>query len=79
VTVGLFILARSIPNTVYWAILAGASEPFAPGFTLEQKASAFVAALELLIGVGLLFGAQGLGSLIQNLRSAGTPSGRSGM
>jgi hypothetical protein len=78
VTVGIFVLARSIPSAVYWAILAGASDAFTSGFTLEQKVNAFAALLELLIGTGLIFGARGLGSLIQHLRNAGLPSSRSG-
>jgi hypothetical protein len=73
VTVGIFLLARSIPNALYWAILAGASEPLAPGFTLEQKVNAFAAFLEPVIGTSLVFGARGLGALIQRLRTAGIP------
>lgn len=73
VTVGIFILARSIPGVVYWVILGGASEPAAPDFTFEQKISAFVTYLELAIGIGLVFGASGIGSLLQKLRTAGIP------
>lgn len=73
VTVGIFMLARSTPNVLYWAILAGASEPFSPDFTLEQKLSALAAFLELAIGVGLVLGARGLGSLVQKLRTVGRP------
>jgi hypothetical protein len=78
VTVGIFVLARAIPNALYFAILAGASEPFSPDFTLEQKVNTFAAALELLIGLGLVFGASGLGSFLQRLRSAGVSSSRTG-
>ena len=72
VAVGLLVLAGSIPKAVYWAILAGASEPFAQDVTLEQKVSAGAAFLELAIGVGLVLGARGLGSLLQKIRAAGS-------
>src|SRR5688500_5262573 len=41
VGVGIFVLARSIPDVIYWAILAAAPESNVPGFTLEQKVGAF--------------------------------------
>ena len=73
IAAGVFIFARAIPDAVYWVILASASEPVAPDLTLEQKVSAVATLLELIIGLGLILGARGLGNLIQRLRRAGTP------
>ena len=69
VTVGIFVLARAIPSVLYFVILASVSGPIEPAFTLEQKVNAFAGVVELLIGVGLVFGAGGLAALIHRLRS----------
>jgi hypothetical protein len=76
VTVGVFVLARSVPTAIYWLILAGSTELFAPDFTLEQKVSVLATVLELLIGVGLILGARGLNRIIQQVRGVRTASDR---
>lgn len=71
--VGLFILARAVPNVIYWAILVAVPESSFPSFTLEQKASAFTSLLEVAIGLLLTLGAASITALIQKGRRAGVP------
>ncbi|MFC4311115.1 hypothetical protein ACFPN2_18605 [Steroidobacter flavus] len=71
VGVGIFVLARALPNVIYWAILAAAPANALPDFTFEQKANAFSTVVELAIGLTLTLGATGLSSLIQKGRRAG--------
>jgi hypothetical protein len=73
VGVGIFVLARGVPNAIYWAILAGAPESSFPSFTLEQKVSAFTSLLEVAIGLILMLGASAIGALIQKGRRVGVP------
>lgn len=76
VAIGIFMLARAIPDFAYWIIVATGHEPQAADFTLDQKASVVATILEVAIGVALVLGATGLGSLIQRLRRAGVPADR---
>lgn len=71
VVAGVFVIARAVPDAIYWIALGGASEPLAPDLTFEQKISAFATVLELVIGVALTLGAEGVGNSIARLRRAG--------
>lgn len=74
VGVGIFVLARAIPDVIYWALMVGASEASFSGFTIEQKANVLVSVIELAIGLILTLGAAGIAALIQKGRRAGVAS-----
>jgi hypothetical protein len=71
--VGIFVLARTLPDVIYWAILATAPESNSPSFTFEQKVGAFTSLVELIIGLVLTLRASAIASLIQKGRRAGVP------
>lgn len=77
IVVGVFVLARAVPDAIYWIALGVASEPLAPDLTFEQKVSVFATVLELVIGAALTLGATGLGNSIERLRRAGQQRGES--
>lgn len=77
IAVGLFVLARAVPDAIYWIVLGVASEPLVPDLTFEQKVSVFATMLELVIGVALTLGAKGVGNSIERLRRAGQQRGTS--
>jgi len=63
VLVGLFALAQAIPAAVYWVILLHSwltGDFGAGGLTVAQRARLASVALELIIAVGLVFGARGI-------------------
>ena len=63
VLVGLFALAQAIPAAVYWVILLHSwpTGDFGAGaLTVAQKARLASVALELVITVGMVFGARGI-------------------
>jgi len=73
IAVGIFVLARALPDLAYWLILASSlDEPL----TLEQKANFVATLVEFAIGVASVLGATGLSALIHRLRRAGVPAGR---
>lgn len=74
VGVGIFVLARAMPDVIYWTILAMAPESSFPDFSFGQKASALVALLDLTIGLVLTLGAPAVAALIQKCRRAGVAS-----
>jgi hypothetical protein len=71
--VGIFVLARALPDIIYWAILAAAPESTSPSFTFDQKVGAFTSLVELAIGLVLTLGASAIASLIQRGRRVGVP------
>lgn len=71
--VGIFVLARAIPDVIYWAILAAAPEHVFADLTFDQKAGAFTSLVQLAIGLILTLGASAIGSLIQKGRRVGVP------
>lgn len=71
IAVGVFILARALPDLVYWLILATNTDPHAEPFTLDQKANFVATFVEIALGVGLVLGARGMSALLQRLRTAG--------
>jgi len=73
VGVGIFVLARAIPDVIYWAILAVVPESNSASFTFEQKAGAFTSLVQLTIGLTLTLGASAIASLIQKGRRVGVP------
>jgi hypothetical protein len=77
IVVGVFVLARAVPDAIYWIALGVASEPLVPDLTFEQKVSVFATVLELVIGVALTLGAKGVGNSIERLRRAGQQRGAS--
>lgn len=74
VGVGVFILARALPDVIYWVILAAAPESSFPDFSFEQKANALLSLLDLAIGLVLTLGAPAVAALIQKGRRAGVAS-----
>lgn len=76
IAVGVFMLARALPDLAYWVVLASKGEPLAEPFTLDQKAGFAATLVELAVGVGLMLGATGFSTLIHRLRRAGVPTGR---
>lgn len=77
--VGVFVLARAVPNAIYWLVLVVDSLKVAPAqdvFNLEQKASALTAFVEIAIGFWLVFGANGISAFVHRLRAAGVPAQR---
>ena len=74
---GLWVLATSLSDFVYWlTLLLYASHSTIPvEFPPEQKARIASTVIELGIGIWLVFGAKGLGSLLLRLRYAGQPTG----
>ena len=75
IAVGVFVLARAVPDAIYWLALGVASDPLVPDLTFEQKVSVFATVLELVIGVALTLGAKGVGNSIERLRRAGQQRG----
>lgn len=73
IAIGIFMLARALPDLAYWIVVASGHEPLAVEFTLDQKASVVATVLEVAIGGALVLGAAGLSSLIERLRRAGVP------
>jgi hypothetical protein len=75
IVAGVFVLARAVPDALYWIAVGAASESLVPDLTFEQKVSVFATVLELVIGVALTLGAQGIGNSIERLRRAGQQRG----
>lgn len=74
VLVGLFALAQAIPAAVYWVILLQSwlTGDFGVGaLTVAQKARLASVALELVIAVGLVFGARGITRYLFGVREIG--------
>uniref|UniRef100_A0A7C2IZC5 Uncharacterized protein n=1 Tax=Ammonifex degensii TaxID=42838 RepID=A0A7C2IZC5_9THEO len=72
--IGLFVLIQEIPHLAgtlfgYWFIEKGiaVSQPMTP----DTKVRIGIAAVQVLLGVGLLFGARGLSRLLRTVRQAG--------
>jgi hypothetical protein len=76
VAVGVFILARAVPELVYWLIVASDRDPLAAPFRVDQKAGLVATLVEVAVGVTLVLGATGLSSLVHRLRRAGVPAGQ---
>lgn len=70
VGVGIFVLARALPDIIYWVILAAAPDTNSD-FTLDQKAGVFASIVELAIGLVLTLGASAIGALVQKGRRVG--------
>lgn len=71
VAVGVFVLARAIPDVLYWVIFFVAAVVTNSAYnvvTLEQKISAFVTVIEIVLGLWLMFGSQGFRKLVFRLR-----------
>lgn len=75
IVVGVFVLARAVPDAIYWIAVGVASEPIVPDLTFEQKVRVFATVLELVIGVALTLGAKGVANSIERLRRAGQQRG----
>lgn len=73
VGVGIFVLARAIPDVLYWAILAAAPAHVFADLAFDQKVGAFTSLVELAIGLTLTLGASAIRSLIQKGRRVGVP------
>ncbi|GFE88715.1 hypothetical protein [Steroidobacter agaridevorans] len=73
VGVGVFVLARAIPDIIYWSILALAPESSFPDFSFEQQANLVLSLIDLTIGLTLTLGAKGIAALIQKGRRVGVP------
>jgi len=71
VAVGIFTLARALPDLVYWIMLATNGEPLTEPLRLDQKATFAATIVEMAVGVALLLGATGLSTFIHRLRRAG--------
>lgn len=71
IAVGIFVLARALPDLAYWLILVPKLDQLAEPFTVEQKANFAATIVEMAVGVALILGATGLSSLIHRLRRAG--------
>lgn len=71
---GLWVLAGSGPDSFYWVFMG--YQALRPNSILELRASEYsymvATAVELILGVWLLFGAKGLRSLLRWARTAGT-------
>ena len=73
VGVGIFVLARAVPNVLYWAILGIAPDSSFDSLTFEQKVNTFSSLVELAIGLILTLRASSIAALIQKGRRAGVP------
>jgi hypothetical protein len=74
ICIGLWALARAIPDAVYWITVYNMATTSGMGFSAfapEQKAAMFETIVELIIGVWLLLGAKGLALLLFRVRTAG--------
>jgi hypothetical protein len=71
---GLWLLANAIPNVFWWTVMVYQSSRPQSRFSLESGnyASMAYTIVELVIGVWLLFGAQGLLGVVRWARTAGT-------
>ena len=76
IAVGVFTLARALPDLAYWLVLASSRDPFAEPFTLDQKANFIATLVQFAVGAVLLLGATGLSTLMHWLRHAGVPAKR---
>lgn len=66
-SIGIFVLARAVPDATYWLLLAG-SDLFAPSelfsLSFEQKVSAVSTVVEVVVGSWLTFGAKHIGAAV---------------
>lgn len=72
---GLWVLTTAIPDAFYWIVLAYRvkhADLESASLSTEQVAYIFSTAVELIIGLWLLFGSQGLVGVIRRIRYAGT-------
>jgi hypothetical protein len=71
---GLWVLTNSVPDSFYWTFMA--YQASRPNSILELRASEYsymlATAVEVVLGIWLLFGAQGLRRLLRWARTAGT-------
>ena len=71
---GLWVLTNSVPDSFYWIFMA--FQASRPNSILELRASEYsymvATAVEVILGIWLLFGAQGLRRLLRWARTAGT-------
>ena len=80
VAVGVFVLARVIPDILYWVLFFAAAIVANSAFdvvTLEQKISAFVTVVEIFIGLWLTLGSQGFRTVVFRLRYGGHSNAKS--
>jgi hypothetical protein len=71
---GLWVLASAIPDTFYWAVFAYRIKAMgvgSPGLTPDHIGYMVATAVELAIGLWLLFGSKGLIGIIRRARQAG--------
>jgi hypothetical protein len=74
VCIGIWALARAIPDAIYWVTFYGMTLNSSYGYSdlnVEQKASMITTVVELIIGMWLVFGARGLANALLKLRTAG--------
>jgi len=72
--IGMYFVAFSLADTVYWFAYYIFMEQSVPGsefFAAENKARVVATIVELTIGLILLFGAKGIGIFINKARAAG--------
>ena len=71
---GLWVLTNSVPDSFYWLFMG--YQAARPNSILELRASEYsymvATAVELMLGVWLLFGAKGFRGLLRWARTAGT-------
>ena len=71
---GLWVLTNSVPDSFYWVFMT--YQASRPNSMLELRASDYsyvvTTAVEVILGIWLLFGARGLRGLLRWARTAGT-------
>lgn len=77
VCIGVWALTNAIPDALYWLtffnMMAELSNLGWAYFSPQQKAAMISTAVELIIGIWLVFGARGLASILFKIRTAGSP------
>ena len=77
--IGLFVLIQGVPHLAgtlfsYWFMEKGM--PVSQPMTSDMKVQIGIAAVQVLLGAGLLFGARSLAGLLRTVRRAGLENSR---
>jgi hypothetical protein len=74
ICIGLWALARAVPDVVYWATFMNISFSGDSGvseLSPDQKASLISTVVEIAVGLWLILGAKGFAALLFKIRTAG--------
>jgi hypothetical protein len=70
--IGIWVLTRAVPDTVYWAVIAQANHSVDVALAPDQKAGIVATVVELAVGIALVVGSKKGGLFLRQLQLGAT-------